>query len=1506
MSSFQGSPPQQRGPTIPPPTTANYGLLASSANGLFSVRGLPQSTHIDKIYLNGLHLLLPFWITNESAERVSLDLVMPADGSVKFQRDNANWNAVPACSRASYVDIVKNDQGDYGEDPSCDGEGGLDEVTMECNAGIQKEFSEVFNQIDGISRLELAPRETVELVLLYVCNNPKNGAQTPVHSRRPSLGQQSSAQPASGSVSVVGSTSDLVSLGGSRSGDRQRPHYQYTSSVNGIRIQAVSDDDNQQQQSIVDHYNVSLRTSYCKSVLEVDPPTSRVYIDDCVIGKLYERVLTIRNASEIGLDWSMTVVETTDTTSLSSLQLLDNNMDPMSDGHLAAGESSQMLIRYTPQAAGESLCRFLIENKNDPANQRYWVFRARVSQRPKPRLVELLSDPDINFGDCTSGLWYNREITLKNVSESPVAMRFRVEGNTSNLKMKSSVKAKQNHSGELSAKSVNDDSHQQQHQQHHRSDNASNAAETPASSRSDGGMGDDNASEGANVSANANDTRDEASSAAENESQGQSLGAGRTAIAIAAAAAATARQEALDLDRRTHHPRSRLAASYGPQPAHFDEVLIKPGSVRTVVLSLTGKPVASASVNAGQFDRLTFTFFCEYTASTGTKQAPRPPKSTLAGDKADDRLSLPCTVNMCTPFVRVSPQLLDFGNVDVGMLKTMYMQVENVSQVAATVQCNLESKVINCVRSAIVIPPLQTRSMRVDIYPRRINARYRKQIIVRNKHNRLNDNVVEVRSVHIDQRRMAFHNMFYKTLVPQNEQNFVDFGTVSLGSRALRRINLQNLCRCAVTIGLATGSDGNSTASDDSESMVVVYTVVPLVKDGRVTQTARDIATQLPLLERQAAMHSSIEAFKEHSRAASSPKAQPRAGFARPPRDVGALPQPLLQPLPQKTRMRALPAGVFVDKAVERGHACLVPFRAGRRPSAPAQTQPLSIEYLDLPSARRRGRPAVRILEHGTVNEPLPSPQPLVEAAPRELQAPLEAEDAAATATIRRAMAILDQIISSADTVPRALFASPRAEDEYVRKQVDLHKYIDLLVESGFLQPATQLVLPPSGTGSAIVMLRACPNVCADRMAADKLQSPRFDANLYFSLIDRPSDLLPHTDSTNAAVFANSYRLPVRRFLIQAALCRTELELGQKSINVGNMQVDEASRKYLVIQNRTETPLMYAIRKTGSIASGDIQFVDNNRYGVVRGFDSRKVVFVFSPSLNGVYSEQITISNVLDPQGSRTAILKAVVRRASKFYIQSLVLEFGGRAGREADGGGGGSAEGVADPAAETLRVGQTSSDVQVLTIKNMTPKTRYLVVMPAPPGQEPAPVPALEPAQPAAPADVVLEPVFASDVAWSAASRSRQQHYDRETEEKIESLEQKIKIAVRKNRPEKIEKYRQKLAKLRGAGPAPESTASDAVAAGSAAAASTAAAGRDEVVIRRLENNRQVALTLPPHSAADIPLVVVPRVTAGGRMRGSASPDGGAEADVEALGRVVVHEEKDKDNVKVVTLRAV
>ncbi|KAJ2017557.1 hypothetical protein IWW57_005346, partial [Coemansia sp. S610] len=409
--------------------------------------------------------------------------------------------------------------------------------------------------------------------------------------------------------------------------------------------------------------------------------------------------------------------------------------------------------------------------------------------------------------------------------------------------------------------------------------------------------------------------------------------------------------------------------------------------------------------------------------------------------------------------------------------------------------------------------------------------------------------------------------------------------------------------------------------------------------------------------------------------------------------------------------------------------------------------------------------------------------------------------------------------------------------------------------------------------------------------------------------------------------------------------------IGQKSINVGNMQVDEASRKYLIIKNHTETPLMYAIRKTGSIASGDIQFVDNNRYGVVRGFDSRKIVFVFTPSLSGTYSEQISIANVLDPQGGKTATLKAVVRRPSKFYIQSLLLEFGKQTEEE---------HLEASNSSHTLKIGQRSDEAQLLVIKNMTAKTRQFVVKSVKDMQAeslPTPLPQTQPqlqllqgreqgagiveatpytrtaVTPSNIADgetfedsVTLDPLFPADITALAQSAKV---LDRETEEKIEALEQKLKIAVRKNRPEKAEKYTSKLAKLRGSGASLDPGAAVQLPkisplvseAGSRAttvpgATSSAATGdtlgvrsppsasQAAVTIQRLAADTQLLVTLPASSEASIPVVVVPRMI-NSSVEALGRRDSAGRCVVSAKGQLVVHEGKDKDNVKVVTLQA-
>ncbi|KAJ2501310.1 hypothetical protein GGH96_002009 [Coemansia sp. RSA 1972] len=1305
---------------------ANYALLWQSAEGRFSVRGLPPRVHLDRVYTNGLHALVPFWIANETDQEVTVELT--TEGPLKVQRQNANWSAVSAAQRESYVDVTTA-PADRGE------------VTLVCSATIQREFSEVFNQLGGVSSVRLAARETAELVLLFVAE----AAETD-------------------------------------SGDGQR--YEYETHGGHVTLRADADS-----------YDVALRASTCRSVLEMDPPTSRIYVDDCVIGRTYERALRVRNASAIGLDWTMTVVETTDP-SLSALQLLDSDMRPLSGGHLGARGDTQVLVRYTPHAAGEFLSRFLVENSNDPSSLRYWVFRARVSQRQKPRRVELLSDPDISFGDCTSGVWYSRDIRFKNVSDTPVVMRLRVEGNTAGLTMKSAVRADGASASEPNAADA--DAPLPTLSELISSRRPSIADDNPSDALT---ATDDVGSEGGSAELSSRVTpADDSTLAGDGVRTGES---GRRFVA-------------------------RARAARGHKAALFDEMLIKPGAVRTMTLSLLGNPVSSTSVSAGQFERQSFTLFGESSTAVGTQPTAAPPPGTASNSERNaERLSIPCTANMCTPFVRVVPPLLDFGSVDVGTLKSLYLRVENLSQVAATVQCKLESKVITCTRAPITIAPQQSVSVRVDSYPRRVNARYRKQIIVRNIHNRLNDSVVEVRSTHVDRRRVAFHNLFYQTLVPANEQNFVDFGLVPLNARSLRRVNLRNVCRCPLAIEVAADAADAGAFS--------AYTVVPQ-RDvtGRLTDAACQVARRLPLLERQAAMHSNIEKFKERTAGATAPEAA-----ALPPRS--SLCPVAVAPVPRTAGLTLQP-DMFIDKSVEQGHVCLMPFSRSRNQAV----LPPSLEYLDIAPATATRRNVVRIRGNGSsdIMAAVPPESALLssEAANNLDMLPANEDVEMIVSVIERAEQILEEIIERLDMIPQTLFASPEAENAYVRRQVDLHKYIDLLVESGFLRPAHHVRLTALGTESLIVILQPAGT-------PDKPAPLRFDANLYFKLVDRPGDLLPFTDSAAVVSFASADQLPVRRFLVQAALVQSELELGQKSINVGNMQVDEACRKYLVIQNRSETPLMYAIRKTGSIASGDICFVDS-RYGIVRGFDSRKVVFVFSPSLHGAYSEQISIANVLNARGGKKATLKAAVRRQSKFYIQSLRLEFG------------------------TLAPGRPSTDVQVLAIKNMTPKTRHLIVKSL-----------LASDDGLSDVGVVLEARFPPDIAAAQPARL----LDRETEEKIESLEQKLKIAVRKNRPEKVEKYQAKLAKLRGSGSGGNGDINNI----QAADAVPDPAG---VQIRRLADDTQLEVELPPGGDVSIPVVVTARL---------ADQKADITTEANALGTLVVHEVKDKDNVKLVTLAA-
>ncbi|KAJ1678303.1 hypothetical protein EV182_004340 [Spiromyces aspiralis] len=501
---------------------------------------------------------------------------------------------------------------------------------------------------------------------------------------------------------------------------------------------------------------------------------------------------------------------------------------------------------------------------------------------------------------------------------------------------------------------------------------------------------------------------------------------------------------------------------------------------------------------------------------------------------------------------------------------------------------------------------------------------------------------------------------------------------------------------------------------------------------------------------------------------------------------------------------------------------------------------------------------------------------------------------------------ILSEVLKDLSVTPPQSFDSPEAEDEFVRRQVDLRNYLDMLIRSGFLQPTSYVSIEAQDQVPLVVMFRPLANQFKDIQRVPR----RYDANLYFNLVSFPDDfIVPHLPREEAELIFKRKTLPERRFLIQASLCRSVLELGQKSNNVGYMQTDEESQKYLLIKNRSEIPLLYSIKKTGFIASGDIR-VDDNRYGVVRGYDSRKIVYYFKPSMPGTYNEKIAVYNVLDPEGAQYATLKAIVRRPERFFVQSLKIDFG------------------------RCVVDQPSPKPQLIIITNTSNKTRTLIVEKydgcaltnaAAVGPSPSNPPVASNGVKDNEDDddrgdiskhkYYLEPRFLEHIDGDTEIPV---FLDKETEEELEALEQKLKIAIRKNRPEKIEKLKKKIERLKGGGKTkdPPKEAKAAEQAGEQAGPESRQSPQDAskgdgeggqerampppVQIKYKEEQAQAIVTIVPNATASIPILVTPRRSAEHDPTAADCNNNNNNEEELAVCCLRVYEQKDMDTTKI------
>ena len=229
--------------------------------------------------------------------------------------------------------------------------------------------------------------------------------------------------------------------------------------------------------------------------------------------------------------------------------------------------------------------------------------------------------------------------------------------------------------------------------------------------------------------------------------------------------------------------------------------------------------------------------------------------------------------------------------------------------------------------------------------------------------------------------------------------------------------------------------------------------------------------------------------------------------------------------------------------------------------------------------------------------------------------------------------------------------------------------------------------------------------------------------------------------------------------MVRSIIGQSQMDLGQRNINFGNLDQNDKRTKRIIITNKSGIPLMYNIVKSGSVASGDIS-IPTGKSGVVRGFSRKEVEFLFTPTLTGPFQEKLVIENVQNPESDQSVILKSNIRKPPNFHVENLILEMG------------------------PYSCEQPSTKYRYLTLSNTSSKQARVFEVRVDPS----------------------ELIFGScicEVYFSLNAEANnegdiQYFLTKDLVEKIEQLEQKLKIATRKGREDKADKIKEQLLLLR------------------------------------------------------------------------------------------------------------
>ncbi|KAJ3175580.1 hypothetical protein HDU87_006077 [Geranomyces variabilis] len=1394
---------------------------SAPAPALLELVHLSNKLVLDSVYLNGLHALRRFELRNVSQFHLTVKLRSNLGAQIAFQLTNENLperDSRPSSRNHFHRDLssaslsssiesgLSEFEGEYSQGqgprwaPFPSNPGSPEPETPAPMASTSHpittntvaaaaigtfgtevtehghQFNQLFNYVNHIDELKIAPGQSQKVILAFLPDSPGRGRRNASEKDEPGPDRETKLE----HISSDDETHDFFEVNGmlfffayktsdtSSAADGQvlgEPHLVQESPVStgepdvaksggssnlgwksrsGATTTKESEDVvSPTTQSAPDHQiTVKFRSRVCRSVLWTDIGDTGISFEDCVVGGTYFKDFTVWNRSEIELYWTLNMVDLSKKQDSSWLKLSDYDTGVPLDGKpIAAYSPRRIRLTFRPREMGDFNYDLQLENANDSGNTVETTIHAVVRSALREESLVVSSGNVLDFGDCYTGAWAKQRLVLRNVSESPIEITF-----TADLPgVVFQLKSEELTHGALPilAPTVTDAGDILFDKLHElsftRSNNHSDTS-YPTSATSSRPPSPTfkyrQAGEPFNMSAPSNDLA--------------------SLIAAAAIAGADSNEDNDSDDSDQAETAREGVGSNGEEYRRIEEIVLKPGTERIVeVCYRPEKDAATLDNRGGRLTRRNFRLFLSYANS---------------GNAAKERKTIQCKARTCTSFIEVAPKVVNFGDTDVGTLKSAPIQITNCSDLPARVELRFVSKVLNTYRDEIVIPPKQSIEAKVDIYPRKVNPEYRKQVTVVNLLNRLSDQTVEVRSTNIDKNRVTFHSLFYRILTPTSS-NFVDFGSVVVNSAVARTLTIANISKKRLILEIASSlPDEIKLYARGQPAAKVVNTAKP--------QTASTVERRERLLE----SISDRRKLPRPDTSNGSLAAAPAAIKAGPPapklRAFG-------EPLPTSPADYLDLASSLGDKDGRRS-----PRRRTIQHHYPVNTlKQLRAQYRDvkmasvdddLAGSSRLAPPVRRPQLDDSASDTSAKgvgdldAEQLTKSLDLALRKVTEATNGSASAltdvpdSAKLPLNTLLNMLESVTGISPPPLSKLSVEEQYVRARLHLNRELEIAIKDGRLIPISLIEIAPDC--DLPILLVFTPNGEHKPHVLGKAR--KMDSRVYLKLIEFDKEI--QQPQFEQLLQGDQAMIPVRELLLRSSLCRSIMELNQKNINFGSMDRTEHRTKSIVIRNNSEAPLLYAIRKSGSIASGDL-ILGEGRMGVVRGYGKREVEFMFDPSLAGPFHERLSIENVQDRSNDQSISVKATIKKPPPFAIECQSVDFG------------------------PCLLGETSPAVQHVVISNTSfKKTRTFELRVDPDELR------FKGCTGTFAFDLVDkdDDYVESEGDANGEPRRRRRRpllmLSKEMEEEIEHLEQKLKIAKRKGYKDKVKKVLEKLDKLR------------------------------------------------------------------------------------------------------------